>query len=154
MHHPHGVRVQSLLKLARLEGPHVDHGDFPEPEAFEEGKEVVADGPLVAAVGAGGYLVAGRVRKPVFQVLGDGKALGIGVERTLALVGEGSELRIIRLLSGTAVEAYLPAAGRRVEGGAGLVASVSNRLALWLVPDNKSTAFSNSWRRSSFRLVR
>jgi hypothetical protein len=124
LHHPHGVRVQSPLKLARLEGPHVDNGDFPEPEAFEKGQEVVANGPLVAAVGAGGYLVASRIRKPAFQVLGDRKTLGIGEERTLALVGEGSELRIVRHLSGTAVEAYLPTARRCVEGGAGLVASV------------------------------
>ena len=125
LHNPHGVRVHSLLKLARLEGPHVAHGDIAEPEVLEEGQEVVSDGPLVAAVGAGGYLVASRIRKPAFQVLGDGKALGIGEERTLALVGKCGELRIVRLLSGTAVEAYLPASGRRVESGAGLVASVS-----------------------------
>ena len=64
--------MHSLLKLARLEGPHMDHGDIAEPEALEEGQEVVSDGPLVAVVGARGYLVAGRVRKPALQELGDG----------------------------------------------------------------------------------
>ena len=116
--------MHSLLKLARLEGPHMDHGDIAEPEALEEGQEVVSDGPLVAVVGARGYLVAGRVRKPALQVFGDGKALRIGEEHTLALVGKRDELCIVRLLSGTAVEAYLPASGRRVESGAGLVAPV------------------------------